>query len=335
MSLFMHEYAQEGFSSHTKWTDKELAVLIDTKTYSGEFENCIGWDSAYTSASLACKKIFNYKKYWLEDNFNLVLDKIKTKAGIIIISTFDNYYKLFDKIKLYCDELENLPILIVLEKFHKNYDGTMGGLYDINLDYKSNENLMFDNIRDKKITNQISKLDSKYVINKQNVRYEYLDNSIDYNQYKTHSIGLSNMKIFNKDVLFGKKFLIKMEKKQKISTISDIDKLEKNLLNLEELVKQFVDCNLHIDNWNHLNRLRLIYFSLKNFGYSNTLSKTGWLCVYWNKNTTKLSHLWNYTLIKFWIDEIHALMVKNAGMNFAEIYNKYTYLSDENLLQVI
>lgn len=382
----------------------------------------------------------------------------------------------------------NLPILIVLEKCHKNCNSSMNGLYDINLNYKNNENHMFSNIPSKKNIEQIMELKPEYVINKPNVRYEYLDDTTDYNQYKVHSIGLSNMKLFNKGVLFGIKSL---EQKQIISNNDDIqekktsklnnvivladeknysrdflnclgmtsgspylctihiptkmftfqiygleepdnkifnhvknnaglliilkkqnyfklqekinfyvsnishipiliviedyennnkfeNKFEhliksnvryecinkkthstlhlqkgnifkhlnwfnscvlaykqqiKNTLELEELVKQFVECNLSIDNWNHLNRLRLVYFSLKNFGYSSTISKTGWLCVYWNKykNTIGHSHLWNYTLTKFWVDEIHRLMSKNPQMNFAEIYNKYTHLSDGNL----
>jgi hypothetical protein len=106
-----------------------------------------------------------------------------------------------------------------------------------------------------------------------------------------------------------------------------------NFLRLEELVKQFVDCELSIKNWSHLNRLRLVYFSLKNFGYDKTIDQSGWLCVSWNKykNTIGHSHLWNYTLTKFWIDQIFSLVTSNPQMNFAQLYDKYDYLTNGNL----
>ena len=111
--------------------------------------------------------------------------------------------------------------------------------------------------------------------------------------------------------------------------------LPTNLLSLEELVKQFVDCELSIENWNHFNRLRLVYFSLKNFGYDKTIDQNEWLCVKWNKykNTIGHSHLWNYTLTKFWIDQIFSVMQSEPELDFAQMYKKYSYLSDGNLHQ--
>ena len=99
------------------------------------------------------------------------------------------------------------------------------------------------------------------------------------------------------------------------------------------MVKQFVDCELSIENWSHFNRLRLVYFSLKNFGYEKTTNQSEWLCVSWNKykNTIGHSHLWNYTLTKLWIDQIFSLMLKNPKMDFAQLYSEYDYLSDGNL----
>ena len=55
--------------------------------------------------------------------------------------------------------------------------------------------------------------------------------------------------------------------------------LAKNMLDLEELVKQFVNCDLSIENWNHFNPLILIYFSLNNLGYDKTIYQSGQLCV--------------------------------------------------------
>ncbi len=117
------------------------------------------------------------------------------------------------------------------------------------------------------------------------------------------------------------------------SLVLNFKPLPKNLLSLEELVKQFVDCELSIENWNHLNRLRLVYFSLKNFGYDKTINQSGWLCVSWNKykNTIGHTHLWNYTLTKFWVDQIFSLMLKNPKTDFAQLYSEHDFLSDGNL----
>ena len=132
--------------------------------------------------------------------------------------------------------------------------------------------------------------------------------------YIQTGLGVSNLGWFNNHVLSFKP-------------------LPTNLLGLEELVKQFVDCELSIENWSHFNRLRLVYFSLKNFGYEKTIDQTGWLCVSWNKykNTIGHSHLWNYTLTKFWVDQIFSLMLTNPQLDFAQLYREYKDLSDGNL----
>ena len=164
--------------------------------------------------------------------------------------------------------------------------------------------IVIEGIKDLNQINQISKT---------NVRYE-LSSQIHSSNYIQSGIGFNNLSWFNEHVIKFKP-------------------LPKDLLGLEELVRQFVDCELSIENWNHFNRLRLVYFSLKNFGYDKSIDQTGWLCKSWNKykNTIGHSHLWNYTLTKFWIDQIFSLMLKNPQMDFAQLYSEYSYLSDGNL----
>ncbi len=65
---------------------------------------------------------------------------------------------------------------------------------------------------------------------------------------------------------------------------------DKKILELQELVKQFVNCELSIENWSHINRLRLVYFSLKNFGYDKTINQSEWLCICWNKYKNTIGH---------------------------------------------
>lgn len=210
--------------------------------------------------------------------------------------------KIFNHVK------NNAGLLIIVKK--QNYSKLMDRInfYTLNISHIPiliviEEHEIFNGLE-----NKIEQID------KSNVRYEYINNKMYSASHIQTGIEFTHLDWFDSGVLAYKPQI-------------------KNILELEDLVKQFVECNLSIDNWNHLNRLRLVYFSLKNFGYSSTISKTGWLCVYWNryKNTIGHSHLWNYTLTKFWIDKINELIEKNPKMNFAEIYNKYTYLSNGNL----
>lgn len=159
----------------------------------------------------------------------------------------------------------------------------------------------------------ISDLNQINKISKINVRYELDLQTKSFNNTYTDE-EYYNMSWFNNQVIKFKP-------------------LPKDLLELEELVKQFIDCKLSIENWSHFNRLRLVYFSLKNYGYEKTIDQSGWLCVSWNKykNTIGHSHLWNYTLTKFWVDQIFSLMLKTPKMNFAQLYAEYDFLSDGNL----
>lgn len=154
----------------------------------------------------------------------------------------------------------------------------------------------------------------KYITNS-NIRYQMFNIFLNTNTNNFASDNLDNLLWFNNRVLSFKNKILNNE-------ISD-----------EQLVHQFVNKSLPINDWNHYNRLRIVYFSLKYFGYMNTVSQDEWLCVKWNqyKKSIGHSHLWNYTLTKFWIDNIYNLMVKNLDMNFKTLYNKYTYLNDGNL----
>lgn len=164
-----------------------------------------------------------------------------------------------------------------------------------------------------KPNNLIKSINSIELI-KSNVKFEFLDEKFNNFSYIQGGEGVENLKWFNANVLKFKH-------------------LPTKLLELEELVKQFVDCKLSIENWNHFNRLRLVYFSLKNFGYDKTIDQKDWLCVNWNKykKTIGHEHLWNYTLTKFWINQIFSLMLIETKLDFAQLYSKYEHLSNRNL----
>jgi hypothetical protein len=258
-----------------------VIVLADNKNYSRDFLKCLGMSSGSPFLCILHihTKMFTFQIYGLDEEDSKIFSHVKTNAGLVIIVTKDNYFKLFERIKLYVSNISHIPILIVIEN--------------------------------------LSNLEQVDKISKANVRYEFgsqMGEQVSPSHYIQTGAGYKNMQWFNSCVLAFKP-------------------LPKNILGLEELVKQFVDCELSIENWSHFNRLRLVYFSLKNFGYDKTIDQSGWLCVSWNKykNTIGHSHLWNYTLTKFWIDQIFSLMLKNQSMDFAQLYAEYKFLSDGNL----
>lgn len=230
-----------------------IIVLADEKNYSREFLKCIGMSSGspYLCTRHIPTKLFTFQIYGLEETDEKIFNHIKINAGLIIITSIVKYSKLLNIICMYCDKITHIPILIVLENCSKNLNLT-------------------------------------YMVDKPNVKYEFLNMNFNNFNYIQGGNGLNNIEWFNSLVLKHKP-------------------IPQNILDLEELVKQFVNCELSIENWNHFNRLRLVYFSLKNFDYDKTIDQTNrWLCLCWNKykNTIGHSHLWNYTLTKFWIDKI-------------------------------
>ena len=254
-----------------------IIVLADNKNYSRDFLKCLGMTtgSPYLCTVHIPTKMFTFQIYGLEESDEKIFSHVKTNAGLVIITSKENYSKLYERINFYTLNISHIPILIVIE--------------------------------DVKDLTQIEK------ISKANVKYE-LGSQSNSSRYIQSGNGLNNLRWFN-------------------SHVKAFKPLPKDLLGLEELVKQFVDCELSIENWSHFNRIRLVYFSLKNFGYDKTIDQSEWLCVTWNKykNTIGHSHLWNYTLTKFWVDQIFSLILKNPQMDFAQLYSEYDYLSDGNL----
>jgi hypothetical protein len=260
-----------------------IIVLADNKNYSREFLKCLGMStgSPFLCTTHIPTKMFTFQIYGLEETDEKIFTHVKTNAGLIIITKYEEYNRLIKQIEFYCMNISHIPILIVLENCSKS---------------------------------DTNELNSVNRVIKSNVKYELLNQKFHHTSYIQGGLGFENISWFNSLVLSFKP-------------------LPTNLLGLEELVKQFVDCELSIDNWNHFNRIRLVYFSLKNFGYDKTINQSEWLCVCWNKykNTIGHGHLWNYTLTKFWIDKIFSLILSNPKMDFAQLYAKYEYLSDGNL----
>lgn len=277
------EYDENKNQNEKEKEKKQLnnvIVLADNKNYSREFLKCLGMTvgSPFLCTLHVPTKMFTFQIYGLEESDEKIFNHVKTNAGLIIITKYEEYNMLLKQIEFYCINISHIPILIVLENCSKTKTNT-----------------------------------TDFII-KPNVKYELLEKNFNHSGYIQGGFGLENIGWFNSRVLKFKPLPV-------------------NLLELEELVKQFLDCELSIADWNHFNRLRLVYFSLKNFGYDKTIDQNGWLCVNWKKykNTIGHDHLWNYTLTKFWIDQIFSLILSNPQMNLAQLYNEYNYLADGNL----
>lgn len=204
--------------------NKKISVLLDSEIYSGNFIHCIGFDRLLSSSYIV-KKIINYDKYYINNNFNETLNNIKKTSGLIIISSVDNYYKLFDVINLYCKNLDNMNILIVIEDYkNTNY---------VNNNFEIYEKL---NYNKKKI-----KINPNYIINSPNIKYEILYKTFNHKDYIKSYIGLENMKIFNKNVIFDKQFLNKKTikkynnlNKKTIENYNKDNNLNKKIINNKE-----------------------------------------------------------------------------------------------------
>lgn len=271
-----------------------VIVLADNKNYNREFLNSIGMSigSPFLCTVHIPTRLFTFQIYGLEETDSKIQNHIGENAGLIVITTLTNYLKLANRIETLILNNKTIPILIVLEYCSDSIELTF---QQIN---KIEQELQIDNTKNPNV---------KYHYNNTNLKYS--------NKFGVMTTRTSDMlSWFNVNVL---KFKPK----------------EKNIIPLEQLVQEFVDCKLSIENWSHFNRLRLVYFSLKNFGYDKTINQNEWMCVCWNKykNTIGHGHLWNYTLTKFWIDQVFMLMLKEPNTDFAHIYSKYNYLSNGGL----
>jgi hypothetical protein len=75
------------------------------------------------------------------------------------------------------------------------------------------------------------------------------------------------------------------------------------------LMKEFENNTLDMNLWDHYGRLRMVYLSLKKFGYAESIKKDSWLCRNWKRYKESIGHghLWHYTLTRFWLEILHYL----------------------------
>ncbi len=92
-------------------------MLADNKNYSREFLKCLGMSvgSPFLCTVHIPTKMFTFQIYGIEESDEKIFNHVKTNAGLIIITSFQEYEKLLKPISFYCENISHIPILIVLE----------------------------------------------------------------------------------------------------------------------------------------------------------------------------------------------------------------------------
>ena len=96
---------------------------------------------------------------------------------------------------------------------------------------------------------------------------------------------------------------------------------------ISQLLKEFCNYYLPINEFTHYNRLKLIYYSLVKYGLKNTIRYDGWLIVTWKKYiymniNGEDNDYFHYGIIKFWCYYLNSLNV-NKLVNENELDNDF------------
>lgn len=119
-------------------------------------------------------------------------------------------------------------------------------------------------------------------------------------------------------------FLKKIEKK---------DSIGQNEYSDEELITLFHIQQLPMKNWNHKERLRIVWIHLVKYGYNNCINQNGILCKNWKKYKNSIGHseLWNYTITRFFIELLFPLTKKYNSLNQIWENMNFGHLKDGKL----
>ena len=94
---------------------------------------------------------------------------------------------------------------------------------------------------------------------------------------------------------------------------------------INDMVSQFEDETLPLELWDHYGRLRIVNYSLINYGFGETVNPDGWLCTNWKKYKVSIGHgkLWNYSLTRFWANILNDIQQTFKYKSFAEMYDNH------------
>jgi hypothetical protein len=245
------------------------------------------------------------------------------------------------------DYIQSMSGVIILCQLSKMNKSVVKRIYNVRQLCKPNPLLIcigVDDMESQDKINKVSKIFAK--LNSSTSMVTFVDNIGGDDQVKKAKVWyydtMSNHKI-NKTVgTNGITVYIPPQSKHKlvhtIRTVEDCWLTNINthtMMQMSDLVKQFESNTLPLSKWNHYSRLKIVYYALKIYGYSNAIDQKGWLCTNWinYKSSVGHGHLWNYTLTRFWINVIYGVMTKHKYENFDDMYKSNVFLSNGKLFK--
>lgn len=293
----------------------KVIVLIDNESRQSNFINSysLGKDPhlttlcrAMTTAEKKQLQLFNFEIFGLFTESKKLSDFIKTHDGIIISIDSENFRKnpnLFvSRIKHISDNNQTKPIAIVIDYNQEiKCDDFLKKLIEL-----SNKNVANNSLH----KTFICPYTNSGVI-------MYMHNDIYTYSTKIESWFVSNLK------------------NTKTSHAVDISKLSSKTINPIDLMKQFYNCTLPIDIWDHYGRLRVVWCSLVRFGLNDSINQNGWLCSSWKRYKTSIGHgdKWNYTLTRFWTETLWKLQALKKYKTFDSLWQDNQHIQSGKLFQ--
>jgi hypothetical protein len=103
---------------------------------------------------------------------------------------------------------------------------------------------------------------------------------------------------------------------------------------IKTMALQFQNETLDIELWDHYGRLKIVYYAIITYGYSEAINPNGWLCSNWKKYKTSIGHghLWHYTLTRFWATVLYILLSSHYK-SFDELYKNNPQIQKGSLFK--
>ena len=130
----------------------------------------------------------------------------------------------------------------------------------------------------------------------------------------------------------SKKWFVEKMDNNTVSLSKD-NTLNSKTIDMDEMVRQFENKTMPIKLWNHYGRLRMVLYSLKKYGFKDTVDYDSWLCKTWRAYKTSIGHknLWNYSLTRFWACILYKLYKTDKSKDISYWMETKDFLSNGNL----
>ena len=284
---------------------KNVIVLMDDESRRSELHNKLGKTirPLYLCMQRFETEVFTYQIYGLMVADYKLSDFIKTRDGIVILLDYAfTTSATLSAIEKILTNNPNKPTMIFIENcFGKTINSELvQKLYQ----YNGPHIKVFGDINIKP-TEKLSYDDPGPV-----------DNSLNW---------------FNKEI--KKLEEAEKESKKKVILVNQGNKYTSKNIKIMDMVKLFENCTLPIELWDHYGRLRIVHYSIRKYGFNDSINQNGWLCTNWKKYKTSIGHgdKWHYTLTRFWINIISQL--NETYDSFEKMYAEVPMIQRGNLFK--